>query len=142
YRAHAAGLAAHQGGAGLWHQLLDRTDSYLETSASAMFVYSIARGINRGWLDPLAYGPMVSLGWNAVAKQVNDKGQVENTCVGTGMAFDPAFYYHRPVSVHAAHGYGPVLLAGAEMITLCKGKGAGANINDASVQFAPSPSRF
>lgn len=142
YRAHAAGLAAHQGGAGLWHQLLDRTDSYGETSATAMFVYSIARGIDRGWLDPLAYGPMVSLGWNAVVKQVNDKGQVENTCVGTGMGFDPAFYYHRPVSVYAPHGYGPVLLAGAEMIVLRKGRGAEANINDGSVQFAPSPSRY
>ncbi len=142
YRAHVAGLAATQGRTGLWHQLLDRNDSYLETSASAMFVYSIARGINRGWLDPLAYGPMVSLGWNAVAKQVNDQGQVENTCVGTGMAFDPMFYYYRPVSVYAAHGYGPVLLAGAEVLTLRQGKGAAANINDSSVQFAPSPSRF
>jgi hypothetical protein len=44
YRAHVAGLAAAQGGAGLWHQLLDRNDSYLETSASAMYVYAIARG--------------------------------------------------------------------------------------------------
>ena len=142
YRAHVAGLAATQGRTGLWHQLLDRNDSYLETSASAMFVYSIARGINRGWLDPLAYGPMVSLGWNAVARQVNDQGQVENTCVGTGMAFDPMFYYYRPVSVFAAHGYGPVLLAGAEVLTLRQGKGAAANINDSSLQFAPSPSRF
>lgn len=142
YRAHVAGLAATQGRTGLWHQLLDRNDSYLETSASAMFVYSIARGINRGWLDPLAYGPMVSLGWNAVARQVNAQGQVENTCVGTGMAFDPMFYYYRPVSVFAAHGYGPVLLAGAEVLTLRQGRGAAANINDSSVQFAPSPSRF
>jgi len=142
YRAHVAGLAATQGRTGLWHQLLDRNDSYLETSASAMFVYSIARGINRGWLDPLAYGPMVSLGWNAVAQQVNAQGQVENTCVGTGMGFDPMFYYYRPVSPFAAHGYGPVLLAGAEVLTLRNGKGAAANINDSSVQFAPSPSRF
>ena len=139
--AHAAGLARVQGHAGLWHQLLDRPDSYPETSASAMFVYAIARGINRGWLDPLAYGPMVSLGWNAVARQVNASGQVENTCVGTGMGFDPMFYHHRPVSVYAAHGYGPVLLAGAEMLVLRRGKGAAANVNDSSVQFAPSPSR-
>ena len=107
-----------------------------------MYVYALARGINRGWLDPLAYGPMVSLGWNAVAQQINALGQVENTCVGTGMGFDPAFYYFRPVSVYAAHAYGPVLLAGAEMITLRQGKGAQANINDGSLQFAPSPSRF
>ena len=140
FRAHAAGLARVQSHAGLWHQLLDRPESYLETSASAMFVYALARGINRGWLDPLAYGPMVSLGWNAVARQVNARGQVENTCVGTGMGFDPMFYFYRPVSVYAAHGYGPVLLAGAEMLTLRRGKGAAANVNDSSVQFAPSPS--
>lgn len=141
YRAHVRGLAACQGGTGLWHQLLDRPDSYLETSASAMFCYSIARGINRGWLDRLAYGPMVSLAWNAVSAQVNARGQVENTCVGTGMGFDPAFYYYRPVSVYAAHGYGPVLLAGAEMIELRQHLGAQA-ATDGSVQFAPSPSRY
>ena len=141
YRAHAAGLAAVQSGSGLWHQLLDRNDSYLETSASAMFTYAIARGINRGWLDPLVYGPIVSLGWNALAHQVNVQGQVENTCVGTGMGFDLAFYYYRPVSVHAAHGYGPVLLAGAEMITLREGLGAKAEVSDGAVQFAPSPSQ-
>ncbi|MCF7734340.1 MAG: glycoside hydrolase family 88 protein [Cephaloticoccus sp.] len=142
YRAHARGLAAVQGSAGLWHQLLDRPDSYLETSASAMFTYAIARGINRGWLDPLAYVPVVSLGWNAVALQVNELGQVENTCVGTGMAFDPMFYYHRPVSVYAAHGYGPVLLAGAEMIALRQGVGQNARISDGSVQAQASPSHF
>ena len=59
----------------------------------------------------------------------------------TGMAFDPMFYYYRPVSVYAAHGYGPVLLAGAEMISLMRNTGRGANINDSSLQFAPSPSR-
>ena len=116
FRAHAAGLIAVQGHAGLWHQLLDRPESYEETSASAMFVFGIAHGINRGWLDPLAFGPPASLGWNAVAKKVNARGQVEGTCVGTGMAWDPMFYMYRPVHVLAAHGYGPVLLAGAEMI--------------------------
>ena len=140
YRAHVAGLAATQSGSGLWHQLLDRNDSYLETSASAMFTYAIARGINRGWLDALAYGPLVSLGWNAVAKQVNAQGQVEGTCVGTGMGFDPMFYYYRPTSVFAAHGYGPVLLAGAEVIALRQGRGAPAAISDGAVQFGKTPS--
>lgn len=135
FRAHARGIAAAQGGNGLWHQLLDRHDSYLETSASAMFVYALSRGINRGWLDPKAYGPAVSLGWNAVAQKVNTTGQVEGTCVGTGMGFDPMFYYYRPVSVYAAHGYGPVLLAGAEMIALRRGKGAQAVVHDGGVHF-------
>jgi unsaturated rhamnogalacturonyl hydrolase len=141
YRAHVRGIAATQGGAGLWHQLMDRQDSYLETSATAIFTYCIARGINQGWLDARAYVPVVSLGWNAVAKQVNAKGQVENVCVGTGMGFDPAFYYYRPVNVYAAHGYGPVLLAGAEMIALRKGKAAKALVSDGAVQNEPAKSR-
>jgi rhamnogalacturonyl hydrolase YesR len=140
YRALARSLAACQRGDGLWSQLLDRNDSYPETSASAIFVYCFARGINRGWLDPLAYGPVASLAWNAVAKKVNDQGQVEGTCVGTGMGFDPAFYYYRPASVLAAHGYGPVLLAGAEMITLRKSKGTDASVSDGAIQLVrPAP---
>lgn len=132
-KAHARGLAAYQSGFGFWHQLLDRQDSYLETSATAIYTYAFARAINRGWIDPLAYGPMTLLAWNAISTKVNAKGQVEGTCVGTGMAFDPAFYYFRPTSAFAAHGYGPVLLAGAEMINLLKNKQF--EINDSSVQF-------
>jgi rhamnogalacturonyl hydrolase YesR len=132
-RSHAKGLAAYQSGSGFWHQLLNRPDSYLETSATAIYTYGLARAINRGWIDPLAYAPMTMLAWNAVATKVNARGQVEGTCVGTGMAFDPAFYYFRPTSPFAAHGYGPVLLAGAEMISLLKNKNF--EINDSSLQL-------
>jgi hypothetical protein len=69
---------------------------------------------------------MTLLGWNAVAGRVNARGQVEGTCVGTGMEFQPTFYYYRPTNVLAAHGYGPVLLAGAEVIALQKSR-ASAN---------------
>ena len=132
-KAHAKGLASQQSGSGFWHQLLDRHDSYLETSATAIYTHSIAKAINRGWLDATTYGPMALLGWNAVATKVNQKGQVEGTCVGTGMGFDPAFYYYRPVNVYAAHGYGPVLLAGSEMIKLLKNKKFA--LNDSAVMF-------
>lgn len=120
YQALAKGLVAYQSSQGFWHQLLDRNDSYLETSATAIYAYCMARGINQGWLNGKAYGPATILAWNAVTTKVNAEGQVEGTCVGTGMAFDPAFYYYRPVNVFAAHGYGPVLLAGAEVINLLK----------------------
>lgn len=133
FRAHAKGLAAWQTGKGFWHQLLDRNDSYLETSATAIYTYCIARGINKGWLDAKAYAPACLLGWNAVSTKVNAAGQVEGTCVGTGMAFDPAFYYYRPVNVYAAHGYGPVLLAGSEIINLLKQYNF--EFNDSSIQL-------
>ena len=132
-RDHIKGLASYQSGEGFWHQLLDRPDSYLETSATAIFTYCIARAVNKGWIDAIAYGPVAQLGWHAVSTQVNEKGQVEGTCVGTGMAFDPAYYYYRPINVMAAHGYGPVIFAGAEMIRLLKNQHP--RMNDSAVQF-------
>jgi unsaturated rhamnogalacturonyl hydrolase len=107
-QSHVKGLVAYQSGQGFWHQLIDKNDSYLETSATAIYAYCMARAINKGWIDAKAYAPATLLAWNAVTTKVNTKGQVEGTCVGTGMAFDPAFYYYRPVNVFAAHGYGPV----------------------------------
>ncbi|MCE1199407.1 MAG: glycoside hydrolase family 88 protein, partial [Marinilabiliales bacterium] len=133
FRKQVRGLANCQSPQGYWHQLLDRNDSYLETSATAIYTYAIAKGINKGFLDGKVYGPMVCLAWNAVARKVNSQGQVEGTCVGTGMGFDPAFYCYRPVNVYAAHGYGPVLLAGAEMITLIRTHRI--EINDSALQL-------
>lgn len=134
FKAHVKGLASYQSYNGLWHQLLDRNDSYFETSATAIYAYCIAHAINKGWVDAKTYGPMSILGWNAVTTKVNDKGQVEGTCVGTGMAFDPMFYYYRPTNVYAAHGYGPVLLAGAEIINLINH--FSFVMNDSSIQLA------
>jgi rhamnogalacturonyl hydrolase YesR len=130
---HIKGLAVLQSIDGRWHQLLDRNDSYLETSATAIYIYVIAKAINRGWIDAKAYGPCALLAWNALSKQVNEKGQVEGVCVGTGMAFDPAYYEYRPVNVYAAHGYGPVLLAGAEITALLQQ--LYPKMNDSAVQF-------
>ncbi|OZI06461.1 family 88 glycosyl hydrolase [Siphonobacter sp. BAB-5385] len=131
-QAHVKGLTACQSGSGFWHQLLDRNDSYLETSATAIYAYCLARAINKGWIDKVAYAPACLLAWNAVSTKVNAKGQVEGTCVGTGMGFDPAFYYHRPISPYAAHGYGPVILAASEVIQLLKKQPF--EINDSSLQ--------
>ena len=135
YQRHAAGLSALQSGTGFWHQLLDRNDSYLETSATAIYTYALAHGVNQGWLDAKAYGPVAQLGWNAVSTKITINGEVEGTCVGTGMGFDPAFYCFRPVSNAAAHGYGPALLAGAEMIRMLKTQFP--KINDSAIHYYP-----
>lgn len=133
YQRHAAGLSALQSGSGFWHQLLDRNDSYLETSATAIYTYCLAHGVNQGWIDAKVYGPVAQLGWEAVSTKITDKGEVEGTCVGTGMGFDPAFYCFRPVSSATAHGYGPVLFAGAEMIQLLKTQHP--KMNDSAIQY-------
>ena len=132
-REYAEGLAALQHHDGFWHQLLDRPDTYLETSATAIFSYCLAHAVNEGWIDAKAFGPVALLAWHAVASSVNEKGQVENVCVGTGMGFDAAFYAHRPVHVMAAHGYGPTIWAGAEIINLLHRQHP--KTNDSAVQF-------
>ena len=134
---HLKGLAALQHHDGFWHQLLDRSDTYLESSATAIYAYCFAHAVNKGWVDAKVYGPVALLAWHAVASSVNARGQVENVCVGTGMGFDPAFYAYRPVHVMAAHGYGPVLWAGAEMIKLLQHNYP--KMNDSAVWFYDEP---
>lgn len=134
-RQHIEGLVALQGKDGFWHQLLDRNDSYEESSCTAIYTYCIAHAINQGWISALAYGPAVQLAWHAVEASIDTQGRFMNTCVGTGMGFDPAFYMYRPVSTAAAHGYGPAIWAGAEMLRLLDRQHP--KMNDSAVQFYP-----
>lgn len=134
-RQHIEGLVALQGKDGFWHQLLDRNDSYEESSCTAIYTYCIAHAINQGWISALAYGSAVQLAWHAVEASIDAQGRFMNTCVGTGMGFDPAFYMYRPVSTAAAHGYGPAIWAGAEMLRLLDRQHP--KMNDSAVQFYP-----
>ena len=135
FLAHMQRLAELQGHNGFWHQLLDRSDTYEETSATAIYAYCMAHAINKGWADPMTYGPIAVLAWNAVSTKVSAQGLVEGTCVGTGMAFDASFYAYRPVHSMAAHGYGPVLWAGAEIIEMLRR--THPKMNDSAVHFYP-----
>lgn len=119
FRRAAQGVAAVQGSRGFWHQLLDKVDSYLETSATAMFTFAIARGVNRGWLAP-TYAPLAQTGWRAVESRVQPDGQIDGICVGTTAAYDAVYYYNRPTDLRAMQGYGPTLLAGAEVILMLR----------------------
>jgi rhamnogalacturonyl hydrolase YesR len=136
FRAHAAGLRRVQAPSGLWHQLLDRPDSYEETSSSAMFVFALTRAINKGWISRNTWAPIVLRGWNGLTTKVNSMGQVEGTCISTGLGWDDTHYLNRPTDVNAAHGYGPIFLAGSEIIRLLQQHPEVATTN-AIVQFEP-----
>jgi rhamnogalacturonyl hydrolase YesR len=117
YRSMVRSLANLQDGAGFWHNLLDKNDTYPETSCTAMFTFAIAKGINEGWISHV-YGPVALTGWNAIETRVLENGAVDGTCEATTFAHDNTYYYNRGKSIYATHGYGPVLYAGAEMIRL------------------------
>ncbi|MCR5312276.1 MAG: glycoside hydrolase family 88 protein [Bacteroidaceae bacterium] len=135
FKQHLNGLMPLQSHDGAWHQLLDRNDTYLETSCTAIYCYCIAHAINKGWIEPEPYISQVLLAWNYVDAHVNKLGQVEGTCVGTGLSFDPAFYAYRPVNNFAAHGYGPVIWAGAEIYKLVSNNCI--KMNDSAIHYYP-----
>ena len=117
---HIQSFMTLQAGDGFFHQLLNRTDSYTETSVTAMFAYVVSHAINEGWADVQTYGPAAVAAWRAVATRINQAGEVEGVCVGTGVGYEPGFYYTRPTNVNAAHGYGPVILAGSEVLKMLR----------------------
>ena len=116
---HILGIAQYQGGEGLWHQLLDKVDSYLETSCTAMFTYVIARAVNKGYIES-RYVSIAQRGWEGIMSKIHPDGQIEGVCTGTGVGDDLVHYYHRPTPLNDVHGIGAVLLAGAEVLQLTK----------------------
>jgi unsaturated rhamnogalacturonyl hydrolase len=118
-RQHILGIAQYQSAQGLWHQLIDKSDSYLETSCSAMFTYAIARSVNKKYIDP-RYASIAQRGWEGVVTKIRPDGQVEGVCAGTSVSDDLVYYYDRPTPLNDVHGIGAVLLAGTEILQLRK----------------------
>lgn len=116
-RRHILGIAKYQGAEGLWHQLLDKSDSYLETSCTAMFTYAIARSVNKGYIEQ-RYASIARRGWEGVMSRIRPDGQVEGVCEGTSVSDDLVYYYKRPTPMNDIHGIGAVLLAGTEVLKL------------------------
>lgn len=119
FRRQVKGVVQYQSNSGLWHQLLDKNDSYLETSCSAMFTYVIARAIDEGYLSK-DYTSIALKGWEGVESKIRTDGQIEGVCTGTGVGDNLSFYYNRPAPLNDVHGIGAVLLAGSEILQLSK----------------------
>ncbi len=116
---HIKGIARYQSSEGLWHQLLDKPDSFLETSCSAMFTYVTARAVNKGYIDA-SFIPVALQGWQGVISKIHPDGQIEGICTGTGVSENLQFYYQRPTPLNDVHGIGAILLAGTEVLQLQK----------------------
>ena len=110
-------IARYQSKNGMWHQLLDKNDSYLETSCTAMFAYAIAKGVNEKWLSK-DYASIAIKAWEGICSFITKDSQVENICMGTGISQDLPFYYNRPAPLNDVHGLGAVILAGLEIVKL------------------------
>lgn len=109
------GLKPVQAPDGAWRQVLDKPDLWEETSCTAMFAYGIARAVNRGWIGPENM-EVARKAFAAVARHVNAEGAVSGTCQGTSIGTDLDYYIMRNHGADDPHGWGPVMLAGTEIL--------------------------
>ena len=125
YKKIMAALLLHQSESGLWRQLVDKPDSWEETSGTGMFAYAMVTGVKRGWLDEETYGPVARKAWLALVDQLDEEGNVKNVCVGTNKAFKEAgsdldaqyaFYLARPRYTGDYHGQAPLLWTAAALL--------------------------
>ncbi|MDD4968480.1 MAG: glycoside hydrolase family 88 protein [Paludibacter sp.] len=115
FQQQASGVARYQGKSGLWHQLLDKEDSYDEITGTAMFVFGIARGVREGWLHP-DFIYVAEQGLKGMMSKITPAGDVTAICVGTGIMPSLQYYYTRPTQENDPMGEGPVLRALVEMM--------------------------
>ncbi len=107
-----AGLIAHQADSGMWRTVIDREDSYEETSATAMITYAIAKATQLG-LTAEDHRPRLLRAWRALEARVDENGVVLGTSAGTGPA-SYSSYASKPIGEYT-WGTGALLLAGARL---------------------------
>ena len=118
FKEFASGIKRLQDENGLWHQVLNRHDSYSETSCTAMFILGMCRGIRNGWLDD-SYKEAVIRAYNALLSNKIDKtGTVYDVCMGSGNSTDVNYYMNLGTVDNDDHGTGVILTALSEYIKL------------------------
>ena len=108
YRTMMASLLQNQDADGMWHQLIDHPESYQETSATAMFTFAMITGVKKGWLKDKPYAQAARKGWLGVNRFIDQDGNVDKVCVGTGQTNNVEFYLTRPTQKGNPHGQAPV----------------------------------
>jgi unsaturated rhamnogalacturonyl hydrolase len=129
FRATAGALARVQDPAsGVWYQVLDQGDrpgNYLESSASCMVVYALAKGVRRGYLGA-EYLTVASRGYDGILTEfvtVDEQGLVHlsGICAVAGLGGKPyrdgsyEYYVSEKVITNEYKGVGPFIMASIEM---------------------------
>ncbi len=116
YRKMMKALVESQGADGMWRQLIDRADSWPESSSTGMFTFALITGVKKGWLDAAAYGPAARKAWLALAGYVDQNADVTSICSGTNKLDDLDYYLARPRRTGDFHGQAPVLWAASALL--------------------------
>lgn len=109
YRKMMKTLLVNQAEDGMWRQLIDKEESFKETSSTAMFGYAITIGVKKGFLPKAQYAGAIDKAWKALTGYINPDGKLREVCVGTGQSTDVNFYLTRPRVAGDLHGQAPLL---------------------------------
>jgi rhamnogalacturonyl hydrolase YesR len=125
YRKMMASLLKYQGSDGLWRQLIDRPESWAETSSTGMFTFAMVTGVKKGWLPAKTYGPAARKAWLGLVNHIDAQANVTDVCVGTNKAHaevgtDPdtqlKYYLDRPRHTGDLHAQAPVLWSATALL--------------------------
>ena len=109
YHTMLATLLKCQGADSMWKQLIDRPESWPETSCTGMFAFAMITGVKNGWLDADTYGPAAQKAWLALVGYIDDNGDIHEVCEGTNKKNDYQYYMDRKRTIGDLHGQAPVL---------------------------------
>ncbi|MBP3952865.1 glycoside hydrolase family 88/105 protein [Bacillus suaedae] len=106
---------------GLWYQVIDKgyeEDNWLESSCSCLFIYTIAKAVNEGYIDK-RYLEHANKGYQGVIKhaiKLDEDGHVNLTgiCIGTSIGIYD-YYVNRETSENDLHGVGAFILASVQL---------------------------
>lgn len=115
----ASTLLQYQDESGMWHQIVDRRDSYSETSGTAIISYYLARAVVQGLLPAESYSAASRRAFAALGREfVTAEGEVHGICRGTGPQATLQDYLDREQVVDDLHGTAFVVMAAAGQIFL------------------------
>ena len=104
-----ASLLKYQTENGLWRQLIDKPESWEETSGTGMFAFAMVTGVKNGWLDEKTYGAAARRAWLGLVKHLDKDANVTEVCEGTDKGFSVQYYLDRKRKTGDLHGQAPIL---------------------------------
>ena len=116
YRKMMKSLLDFQGADGMWRQLVDRGDSWPETSSTGMFTFAMITGVKNGWLDAAVYGPAARKAWLALVGYLDQNADMTAVCEGTNKLDDLDYYLARKRRTGDFHGQAPVLWSASALL--------------------------
>jgi rhamnogalacturonyl hydrolase YesR len=109
-------LLQYQGADGMWRQLIDHPESWVETSSTGMFTFAMITGVKNGWLKESTFGPAARKAWLGLIPYINKDGDISNVCEGTNKKNDLQYYLDRKQNTGDLHGQAPLLWCASALL--------------------------